>query len=482
MIPSSSRANIELNEAFDLIRALEGNQRELENEFEARSEELNSVIESHEETIERMNVEKVEIEKSMQEMREVVKQVVEEKDSLVEYWRNENRRITDESEKKFKENVEVSQRNIEECQAEIIALREKVNLQFGEIEDLQERLNAAEISAKDLSERNDSYEEVLVNLRGELGHALEEKSLLEDKMAFFDHQFNGMKAEHGRELQAHQEEVEKLSAVAEAMKMSVSEKDQVIVGLGIEKQGLDEEISKSKKKIKRLRRELETSRKSNQELADAIRLEMEKVLYEVQGEKASLYSDVISKDKQLQELRIHADHLVHEREQWNSRMRTSGSVETDVLVGNADVKEGLTDKERLGMQVNQLKAEKEEVAANLEGRIVQLKDAYDEMEKRKREGDLRTAELQARLDLLLKQEAAKDNLKQKDKLESYGAEVKNLKGDIEMLRLEAAGLAGSSKMLFGQVEKEITSLFMNSTTQGQLPPVSVSIHTKLSFL
>lgn len=481
MIPSSSRVNIELKEAFDLIRALESNQQELEEEFEARSTELNSVIDSHEETLERMSAEKIEIEKSMQEMREVVKQVVEEKDSLVEYWKNENHRITDESEKKFKENVEVSQRNIEECQIEIISLREKVSLQLGEIENLQEHLNAAEISTKDLGEQNDSNKVLLGNLRDELGRALEEKSLLEDKMAFFDHQVNGMKMEHGRELQAHQDEVRKLNGVVEALKMTVSEKDQAIVGLEIEKQGLEDEISKNKKKIKRWRRELETSKKANQELADAIRLEMEKVLYEVQGEKASLYSDVLSKDKQLQELRTHADHLVHEREQWNSRMRISGPVESDVLVGGADIKVGFTDKERLGMQVNQLKAEKEEVVANLESRIVEFKNAYDEMEKRKREGDLKTAELQARLDLLLKQEAAKDKLKQKDKLDSYGSEVKSLKGDIEMLRLEAAGLASSSKLLFGLAEKEITSLLMNST-QGQLPPVSICIHTELDFL
>ena len=464
---------MELKEAFDLIRALENNQRDLEEEIESRVNELNIIIDTHKLTIERMSSEKVEIEKSMQEMREVVKQVVEEKDSLVGYWKNENSRLIEESERKFNENVEVSQRNIEECQAEILALRGQVDAQAGEIESLHEQLNTTEASARELAERTDGGEILVASLRSELGRALEEKSLLEDKIEFFDHQVDTLRNEHGREVQMHQGEIEKLNIVVQDMRTTLHEKDQAITKLESEKQSLNDEINKGKKKIKRWKRELETSKKSNQELTDIIRLEMEQVLSEIQDEKASLYSDVLSKDKQLQELRIHADQLVHEREQWNSRLRSSAPIESDVLVGNADInKVGFTDKERLSMQVNQLKAEKDEIVAGLESKILQLKNDYDVMEKSKREGDLKMAELQARLNHLLKQDPTRDKSDQRDKLENYESEVRSLKGDIELLKQEANGLAGSSKMLFGQMEKEITSLLMGATP-SELHPVKV---------
>ena len=466
------RTSIELQEAFDLIRALENDRQDLEKESESRANEFNSIIDAHKSDLERMKGEKIELEKMMQEMREQVKQTVEEKNSVVEHWKNENSRILEESEIKFNENIEVSQRNVEECQVEIMSLRRQVDSQLEEIRNLQERLSVAETSARDLSERNDSSEALLTNLNSDLGRALEEKSLLEDKIAFFEHQVDGIQTEHRRELQLHQNEVEKANSVIAAQRLALSEKDNAIGVLESEIQAVRDELIKGKKKSKRWRRELETSQKTNQELADAIRVEMEKVLNEVQNENASLYSELLSKDKQLQELRVHADHLVHEREEWNSRMKLSGRVESELLARNSDDRMRLSDNERLSMQINQLNYEKEQAIAHMESKMAQLKDAYDAIAKRKREDDLKAAELRAKLDQQLKEVRAKDDSGQRDKLERYDVEVKGLKGDIEILKEEASGLADSSKMIFGQMEKELVALLTNAK-QVELPPVSI---------
>ena len=480
---SFQRSNVELKEAFDLIRALENNQRELEEEFESRVDELNSIIDAHEETIERINSEKIGIQKSMQEMREEVRRTVDEKNNIVEYWKNQNGKILEENEMKFSEKIEISQRSIEECQMEIIALREQVESQNKEIESLKEQLNTAESAAKDFGEKKDNCEVIVTNLRNELERALEEKSLFEDKLTFFEHQVDGMKNEHGKEVQMHQNEVEEVNGAMEALKIAVDDRDKEIAALESEVQSLKEELGKSKKKSKRFKREMETLKKTNQELGDGVRIEMEKIVNEIQDEKAALYSEVLAKESQLQEVRIHADQLMQEREQWNSRVRTSGPVQHELLVGSADIEMGFSDKERLSLQVNQLKAEKEQVMGTLENKIIQLKSAYDDMEKKKRESDLKAAEFQAKLDHVIKQGTVKEKSKQKDELEGYGLEVKSLKGDIDMLKQEASGFAGTSQMLFGQMEKEITNLLMNAA-QGHAQPVScfISHHLFISVL
>ena len=475
------RTNTELQEAFNLIRALENDRQDLEKQNESRINEFNSIVDAHKSDVERTKAEKIELEKMMQEMREQVKQTVEEKNSVVEYWRNENSRILEESEKRFNENIEISQQNVEECQAEIVSLREQVDSQIEEIRVLQERLSVAETSARDLSERNDHSEALVASLNNDLGLALEEKSLLEDKIAFFEHQVDGIQTEHERELQSHKNEAEKVNSVIEAQRLALSEKDNAIGVLESEIQAVRDELIKSKKKSKRWRRELETAKKTNQELADAIRVEMEKVLSDVQNENASLYSELLSKDKQLQELRIHADHLVHEREEWNSRMKLSGRVESELLGKNSDDRMVLSDNERLSMQINQLNHEKEQAVAHMESKMTQLKDAYDALAKRKREDDLRAAELRAKLDQQLKQVRAKDDSGQRDKLERYDIEVKGLKGDIDVLKQEASGLADSSKMIFGQMEKELVALLTNAK-QVDFPPVSIYFPVTLNFM
>ena len=459
---------MELKEAFDLIRAMESNNEAVEEELEMRTGELSSIVDAHEETIARLSSEKKEIEKSMQEMREEVQCTVEEKNRIVEHWKNESEKLVADKEAKFKERINMSQSSIEELQAEIVSLRRQVDLQNTETDDLQKSLSVAETAAKDMMEERGSYDASLENVSRDLEHALRERSLLQEQLLLFEGQIDGMKAEREMETRRNEADAASASEVLEALRMAVVEKEHAVSALETEVGSLKEQVNKGKKKAKIYKREVEASKRIGQELANGIRVEMEKVLSEVQEEKAALYADVLSKDSQLQEIRIHADQLVQEREQWNAKIRTSGPVQSELLVGSGDVELGFTETERLSMQVNQLKAEKDLVVAHLENKIVQNTNDYYDLDKKKRECDLKLAELQAKCEHLQKVSSAKEKSSHQHKLTAYDAEVKGLKGDIETLKQEASGFAGESRMLLGHVKDELTSMLTNAAAKGHL--------------
>ena len=454
---------------------MEQNQLQLEEDYESQRNEMSSIIEAKDGAIEQMTSERVEAEKQMQEMREAVQNTVEEKNSIVDYWKTENNKIIEENERRFTEKIQISQMNIEECQNEITLLRNTVDTLNGEAEDLQARLENAEDIAKDLGERNEEYRKSLEDAQGELERALQGKSLAEDKLAFFEHQVEGMQAEHQSVLSKHRSELEQARISAETLKTEVSEKNTEIERTGSEMQSLKDEVTKGKKKVKRLKRELDATKRDSQELAEGIRMEMEKVVDALHEEKMSLYSDVLSKDSQLQEARIHADQLVKEKEQWTARMRTSGSdetrtprsIETDILVGNSDIEMGFTDKERLNLQIQQLRNEKDQIVANLEEKITGLRNDYCALEKSKREQDLKNAELTAKLAHKQREDTTKGVIDPKQKLQLYGSEVKTMRGEFEMLKKEASGFADASKMLLGQLESELTGMILNAAQVQQ---------------
>ena len=436
---------------------------------------MSSIIEAKDGAIEQMTSERVEAEKQMQEMREAVQNTVEEKNSIVDYWKAENTKIVEENEQRFTEKIKVSQMNIEECQTEITSLRNTVETLSGETEDLEARLENAEDIAKDLGEKNEEYRKSLENAQGERERALQEKSLAEDKLAFFEHQVEGMQAEHQSVLSKHQSELEQARLFAKTLKDEANEKDIEIERAGKEIENLKEEVTKGRKKVKRLKRELDVAKRDSQELAEGIRIEMEKVVDAIHEEKVGLYSDVLSKDSQLQEARIHADQLMKEKEQWTARMRTVGSdetktlgsLDTDILVGTSDIEMGLTDKDRLNLQIQQLRNEKDQIVANLEAKITTLKNDYCDLEKLKREGDLKVAELIAKMAHKQHEDTTKGASDPKQKLQLYGNEVRSMRGEFEMLKKEASGFADASKMLLGQLESELAGMILNAAQVQQ---------------
>ncbi|XP_065072154.1 nesprin-1-like [Rhopilema esculentum] len=463
------RSKVELEEAFELIRAMEIRQTELEENYEAEIGELSNVIEAHEETIAETGKEKLEIEKSMQEMREEVQRVVEEKDSIVENLRNEKNRVLEDNELKFNEKIEMSQSSIVDCQEEITNLRNKVDSQNEEIEVYKARVKESEDMAKSFSEANENLQASLANIQFELEEAIQNKNLVEDKLAFFEHQVEGMRNEHENQVSRHQFELDQATIAVEALRRGIAERDQVIAGFGNDIHVLKDDLIKNKKKSKRLKRDLETAKRSSQELSAGIRVEMEKVVDEMHQEKANLYSDMLSKERELQEARIHTDQLMKEKEHWNIRPR-----EIELLTGSSGTEKPMGDTERLSLQVNQLMREKEKVIDNFESKVSQLKDDLFAMEKVKRGGDLKIAELTAKLDHLQQKGGLAETSEQQEKLQDYSTKVKSVKGDFEELKKEASGFADASKLMLGQLQNELTGMILTAAQkqnaeQGILP-------------
>ena len=448
---------------------MEIRQTELEENYEAEIVELSNVIEAHEETIAETGKEKLEIEKSMQEMREEVQRVVEEKDSIVENLRNEKNRVLEDNELKFNEKIGMSQNSIVECQEEITNLRNKVDSQNEKIEVYKARAKESEDMASGSSEENENLQASLANIQLELEEAIQNKNLVEDRLAFFEHQVEGMRNEHESQVSRHQFELDQATIAVEALRRGIAERDQVMASLGNEIHELKDDLNRNKKKSKRLKRDLETAKRSSQELSDGIRVEMEKVVDEMHQEKDDLYSDMLSKERELQEARIYTDLLMKEKEHWNMRTK-----ETELLTGSSDTEKPMGDTERMSLQVNQLMREKEKLIDNFELKVTHLKDELFAMEKIKRGGDLKIAELTAKLDHLQQKGGLAETSEQQEKLQDYSTQVKNIKGDFEELKKEASGFADTSKLMLGQLQNELTGMILSAAQKQNAQQVIVN--------
>ena len=467
-----------MEEAFHLIRAMEKNLIQVTNEHDSHAHELNTLIDAHEETIERTASEKVELQKSMLEMRNEVKNTIDERDGIVSHWKFEASRIVEEN---VQQNADAIQQNIsviEELEAEINSLRRSVDAQHMQIDALQAQLDTAESRAQHLAQQNQQYSNAAGNINNNLERALQERNLLADRLAFYELQLESIQNESTDTVHKLRNDIEAAERAIQKLRHEVVERENAAVGLREELRISREELEKARKKAKKIKRELDSSKRVDQEIAMNIKQEMENVVNEIQDEKSDLYSQLLSKESAFQEARIYAQQLAQEKEYWVGNMRTTGPVDSDVLLGSSDSRPRSPELDGLSLQVQQLKREKDLTVANLERKIAQVTEDYVDVEKRKRHGDLEIAELKARLQHIERGTVEARSKSQKEKkLQVFSNEVHHIKGDFEVLKNETANFAVESKNMLGQLENQLTGLILNSVQGGttSIPKVSLII-------
>eukprot|EP00794_Sanderia_malayensis_P012652 gene12652-13951_t len=477
-IEQIERKDVELGEAFDMIRALEKNQIETEKHYESNSDMLNALIDSHEQKIDVVSEEKLELQKSMQEMRSEVEKTISERNDIVNYWRNEADKIAKESNEKIDDLMKMNDSIVQEHSSEINKLKKVIHEQTERIETLQKEFNENKEISKQYEDLRREHDEVkqqneseMIEMKKALDDSLQSRHLLEDKLAFYEHQMEIFEQANNDQLDEVRKEIETAEEIIQRLR-SDNESKERIVG------SLEEEIGKYRKKMTRLKKEADSSLRGNEEQTQNIRNEMENVLKEVQDEKELLYSDLLAKERSLQETRIHADQLMKEKELWITNKRNSGNKETELLLQSSD---GISrsSPESLSLQIQQLNQEKDTVVLQLENQVSQMSADYFNLEKSKRLGDLQIAELKAKLKSSETASIEEKKDETKDKIVSFKNEMNNIKGDFEALKKEATNFTTDSKNLLSDLETELTS-FVLSSANKQKPQEPVQIESPVS--
>ena len=484
------RREDELEEAFDLIRRLEESSFQTGELYKDEKEEWNNSVFSLKEANETLATEKFGIEKSMQEMRQEMEGILREREEMVDHWKSKLDSVVMESSAKETALQTVLQQAITERDQQIALLNAKVEQLELQLSEVSDRHQSTLMKITELSNLNEEIEQFAATNKSELEKTLQERAAVEDKLTFYQSQVE----EYVRQKEA---EVNSIRAENESTKSAyenlLSDKSDIlgnIQGLQNEITNLKHEIERRSKMIKKLNRENESVKKDKEELGSRIRKEMETVLTDIHDERTISYSNALEKESALQELRIHADLIMKEKDHWREKVRQSGKIESERLQGssvdnlqtgssNFTEQNALTpDDEGLHLQIQQLRREKDLTVNGLESIISNLKSELYEVKKAKSLQDLEIIELKSHLELLKKDVTSpKKSEIPSDKYEvitNVSSKVKGMRIEFEELKQETQQMTAGAVIALEEFKESLMTL----VRQGE-PTMQAEVRNQL---